>query len=53
MANNITTGQQLHLEDFSMSKHGIKYKVIKPSSNDKAQLGDIVTVHYSGNYSLS
>ncbi len=48
MANNIATGQILHLEDFSTSKHGIKYKIIKSSDEQKAQLGDIVTVHYSG-----
>jgi FKBP-type peptidyl-prolyl cis-trans isomerase len=48
MASNIVTGQVLHLEDFSTSKHGIKYNIIKSSDEQKAQLGDIVTVHYSG-----
>lgn len=48
MASNIVTGQVLHLEDFTTSKHGIKYNIIKSSDEQKAQLGDIVTVHYSG-----
>ena len=48
MASNIATGQMLHLEDFSTSKHGIKYQIIKSSDEQKAQLGDVVTVHYSG-----
>ena len=48
MASNIAIGETLHLEDFTTSKHGIKYKIIKSSEQQKAQLGDIVTVHYSG-----
>ncbi len=48
MASNLVTGQVLHLEDFTTSKHGIKYNIIKSSDEQKAQLGDIVTVHYSG-----
>lgn len=48
MAGNITTGQILHLEDFTTSKHGIMYKITKSSDQPKAQLGDTVTVHYSG-----
>lgn len=48
MTTDITTGQILHLEDFTTSKHGIMYKIVKPSQEPKAQLGDIVTVHYSG-----
>ncbi|MBP6869479.1 FKBP-type peptidyl-prolyl cis-trans isomerase [Candidatus Babeliales bacterium] len=48
MAGNIATGQTLHLEDFTTSKHGIRYKIIKSSDQPKAQLGDTVTVHYSG-----
>ena len=48
MAGNITTGQILHLEDFTTSKHGIMYKTTKSSDEPKAQLGDTVTVHYSG-----
>lgn len=48
MTSNVTTGDLLHLEDFTTSKHGIKYKIIKPSTQHKAQIGDTVTVHYSG-----
>lgn len=48
MTTHITTGQILHLEDFSTSKHGIMYQITKPSDEPKAQLGDTVTVHYSG-----
>ena len=48
MTSNIVTGDTLHLEDFTTSKHGIKYKIIKPSNEEKAQLGDVVTVHYTG-----
>lgn len=48
MAINITPGQLLHLEDFTTSKHGILYTIVTPSNQPKAQLGDLVTVHYSG-----
>jgi len=48
MKSNIAQGQTLHLEDFTTSKHGIQYKIITPSQEPKAQLGDIVTVHYTG-----
>lgn len=48
MTSNIATGDTLHLEDFITSKHGIKYKIVKPSNEQKAQLGDTVTVHYTG-----
>ncbi len=48
MANNIATGQTLNLQDFTKSKHGILYKIVKSSDQQKAQLGDIVTVDYSG-----
>lgn len=48
MKSNIATGDTLHFEDFTTSKHGIKYKIIKPSSEPKPQVGDIVTVHYTG-----
>jgi len=48
MSNNIATGDILHLEDFTTSKHGIQFKITKSSTEAKAQLGDIVTVHYSG-----
>jgi len=48
MASNIAAGETLHLEDFTTSKHGIKYKIVQTSDQQKAQLGDIVTVHYSG-----
>ena len=48
MASNIASGQMLHLEEFTTSKHGIKYQIIKQSDEQKAQLGDLVTVHYSG-----
>lgn len=48
MTSNIATGATLHLEDFTTSKHGIVYKIIKQSDQPKAQLGDMVTVHYTG-----
>lgn len=48
MANNIATGKTLNLQDFTKSKHGILYKIVKSSDQQKAQLGDIVTVDYSG-----
>ncbi len=48
MSSNITTGDTLHLEDFTTSKHGIKYKIITPSHEAKAQIGDVVSVHYTG-----
>jgi len=48
MKSNITTGEILHLEDFTTSKHGIQYKIIKPSDQSKPQVGDTVTVHYAG-----
>ncbi|MDP3788300.1 MAG: FKBP-type peptidyl-prolyl cis-trans isomerase [Candidatus Chromulinivorax sp.] len=48
MTSNIATGDILHFEDFTTSKHGIKYKIIKPSHEPKPQIGDIVTVHYTG-----
>jgi len=48
MQNSITQGDILHLEDFITSKHSIQYKIIKPSHEIKAQLGDLVTVHYTG-----
>ena len=48
MATHITTRQTLHLEDFTTSKHGITYKIIESSDQPKPQLGDRVTVHYSG-----
>jgi len=48
MKSNITTGETLHLEDFTTSKHGISYKIIKQSNQPKPQIGDVVTVHYTG-----
>ena len=48
MQSNITSGEILHLEDYTTSKHGIKYKVMKQSDQPKPQVGDIVTVHYTG-----
>ncbi len=48
MINSISTGQTLHLEEFVTSKHGITYKIITPSSQKKPQIGDRVTVHYTG-----
>jgi len=48
MSSSIVTGETLHLEDFTTSKHGIKYKIITPSNEPKAQIGDVVSVHYTG-----
>ncbi len=49
MISNITTGQTLPLEDFNHSKHGIKYQIVHPSTaTEKVQLGDLLTVHYTG-----
>jgi len=48
MQSNINSGEILHLEDFLTSKHGIKYKIIKESNQEKPQVGDIVSVHYTG-----
>ena len=48
MSSTIATGDTLHLEDFTTSKHGIKYKIISPSDEAKAQIGDVVSVHYTG-----
>jgi len=48
MKSNITTGEILNLEDFTTSKHGITYKIIQQSDKQKPQVGDIVTVHYTG-----
>ncbi len=48
MTSNIATGDTLHLEDFTTSKHGIKYKTIKSSNEAKPQIGDAITVHYTG-----
>ena len=48
MKSNITTGEILHLEDFTTSKHGITYKIVKQSDQPKPEVGDIVTVHYTG-----
>ena len=48
MKSHITTGETLHLEDFTTSKHGITYKIIKESNQPKPQVGDVVTVHYTG-----
>ena len=48
MKSNITQGEILHLEDFTTSKHGITYKIIKQSDQPKPEVGDIVTVHYTG-----
>jgi len=48
MKSNIASGETLKLEDFTTSKHGIKYKTIITSDQPKAQLGDMVKVHYSG-----
>lgn len=48
MKSNITVGEVLHLEDFTTSKHGITYKIIKESNQPKPEVGDIVTVHYTG-----
>ncbi|AXK60525.1 FKBP-type peptidyl-prolyl cis-trans isomerase [Candidatus Chromulinivorax destructor] len=48
MKSNITSGEMLHLEDFTTSKHGIVYKIVKESDQEKPEVGDIVTVHYTG-----
>ncbi len=48
MSSSIITGETLHLEDFTTSKHSIKYKIITPSNEPKAQIGDVVSVHYTG-----
>ena len=48
MSSSIVTGETLHLEDFTTSKHGIKYKIITSSNEPKAQIGDVVSVHYTG-----
>lgn len=48
MKHSITTGDTLHFEEFTTSKHGIRYKITKPSEQEKPQRGDMVTVHYTG-----
>ena len=48
MTSNIITGDTLHLEDFTTSKYGIKYKIVKQSDQPKPQIGDVVSVHYTG-----
>jgi FKBP-type peptidyl-prolyl cis-trans isomerase len=48
MTSNIATGETLHLEEFTTSKQGIKYKIVTASDKQKAERGDLVTVHYTG-----
>ncbi|MGZ6254719.1 MAG: FKBP-type peptidyl-prolyl cis-trans isomerase [Candidatus Chromulinivorax sp.] len=48
MQNTLQTNTLLDLTQFTMSKHGIQYKILHASEEPKAQLGDIVTVDYTG-----